>query len=146
MDIRVAREEDKPLVYALRMEVFVKEQGVPPELEMDGDDRIALHMIAEEQGEAIGCARILLHGASAHMGRIAVKRVRRGEGIGSRVVRFAIEQCRERGCTHIDLGAQLHAVSFYESLGFQTHGEPFMEAGIVHIAMTMELKQVRSES
>ncbi len=137
MNIRIATEAELASVYALRLEVFVDEQQVPPELELDEDDRRAWHILAEEKGVTVGCARILFDQGSAHLGRIAVKRTMRAQGIGSAVVRYAIALCRQRGCTEIGLHAQLHAVGFYEALGFRSHGEPFTEAGIAHIAMTL---------
>ncbi len=141
MNIRIAADGEREAVFALRMEVFVDEQGVSPEIELDAEDARAIHILAEEEGVVLGCARILLHGKDAHLGRIAVKKAYRDRGIGSAVVRFAIGLCRERGCTHIGLGAQMHAVGFYESLGFRPYGQPFEEAGILHIAMAMDAEE-----
>ncbi len=135
MSIHIAAKEDMPAVFALRFEVFVDEQQVPPEIELDAEDATAVHIIAEENGEAIGCARVLRHGDSAHIGRLAVKKSRRGQGIGASVCRYAIDICRKAGCKHIGLNSQLHAAGFYEKLGFRRHGRIFMEAGIEHIAM-----------
>ncbi len=142
MNIHIANEEEKKLVFALRFEVFVDEQKVSPEIELDSEDAHALHIIAEEDGIAIGCARIILDGKSAHIGRIAVKRSRRGEGVGSRVCRFIIGYCRSLGCSRIWLNSQLHAVDFYEKLGFKAKGETFFEAGIEHIEMEILLENV----
>ncbi len=140
MNIRHAHDIDLPAVYALRFEVFVDEQHVPREIEIDDEDATALHIIAEENGVAVGCARILLHGdGSAHIGRLAVKKARRGEGIGAEVCRFCIEECRARGCTVIRLHGQLQAAGFYEKLGFLPRGEVFLEAGIEHKEMVMQL-------
>ncbi len=135
MNIRIATEKDKQLVFALRFEVFVDEQNVPPEIELDDEDAHALHIIAEENGIAVGCARVILSGNDVHIGRLAVKRSYRGQGIGSAVCRFIIDYCRKQGYIHIWLNSQLQAVGFYSRLGFESQGEIFMEAGIEHIKM-----------
>ncbi len=136
MTIHPARLSDMPAVYAIRFEVFVDEQHVPPEIELDAEDATALHVIAEDENAAVGCARILFHeDGSAHIGRLAVKQARRGEGIGAAICRFCIGACRARGCTVIRIHAQLQAAGFYEKLGFSPVGKPFFEAGIEHIEM-----------
>ncbi len=140
MTIRRATEGDMPRVFALRFEVFVDEQKVPREIELDAEDDTARHIIAEDGDTAVGCARILFHGdGSAHIGRLAVKKARRGEGIGAAICRFCIEECRAAGCTGIRLHGQLQAAGFYEKLGFTPHGEIFWEAGIEHREMVMHL-------
>ncbi len=141
MKIRIAAEQDMAAVYALRFEVFVYEQSVPPEIELDEEDPHAIHILAEEDGEVIGCGRILLHGNDAHIGRLAVKKCRRGQGVGRAVCDFAIDICRKEGIAHIRLNAQLQAVGFYEKLGFGQQGTPFMEAGIEHIAMALSIEK-----
>ncbi len=135
MKIRIATEQEQQQVFALRMEVFVKEQRVPPEIELDQEDAHALHLMAEENGLTVGCARILHHGKEAHIGRLAVKQTYRGKGIGAALCRFAIDHCRALGCQSIWLNSQRHAVGFYEKLGFSPVGETFWEAGIPHIRM-----------
>lgn len=140
MRIRVAEKEDRAAVFALRFEVFVKEQNVPPELELDGEDDIALHIMAEENGAVVGCARVILSENDAHIGRLAVKKAYRGKGVGSEICRFILDLCRARGIAHIWLGAQLHAVGFYEKLGFLPRGGIFMDAGIEHIKMEISVQ------
>ncbi len=135
MEIRIANEKDMPKVFGLRLEVFVEEQNVPREIELDDEDDIASHFIADENGLAVGCARVIVNGNDAHLGRIAVKKTHRGQGIGAAICRYAINYCKERGCTRIWIHAQLHAAGFYEKLGFSPLGEIFMEAGIEHIEM-----------
>jgi predicted GNAT family N-acyltransferase len=135
MEIRIASANDIKNVYALRNEVFVNEQNVPPEIEIDEEDKHATHIIAEENGVTVGCARILFGDDGGHVGRLAVKRSERGRGIGGEICRFIISLCRERGYKRIWLNSQLHAVGFYEKLGFSPCGETFFEAGIEHIEM-----------
>ncbi len=135
MTIHIAEKEEKQAVFALRTEVFVDEQHVPPELELDAEDAHALHIIAQEDGVTIGCARVILSERDAHIGRLAVKKSHRGNGVGSAICRFIIDTCHKRGYTRIWLNSQLRAVGFYEKLGFSPKGEVFTEAGIEHIEM-----------
>ncbi|MBE6583019.1 MAG: GNAT family N-acetyltransferase [Ruminococcaceae bacterium] len=137
MEIRIAKKSDIEKVYALRHEVFVNEQNVPPEIEIDEEDDHATHIIAVENGTAVGCARVLFGEDGGHIGRLAVKKNERGRGIGKEICRFIIEICRERGYKRVWLNSQLHAVGFYEKLGFSRRGETFFEAGIEHIEMEL---------
>lgn len=139
MQIHIANTSEKEKVFALRFEVFVDEQNVPPEIEIDEKDDNAIHIIAEEEGVTVGCARAVLSENSAYIGRIAVKKNLRGRHIGIQICRFVIDYCEEQGCKYIWLNAQVQAQGFYEKLGFKSEGEPFMEAGIEHIKMSMEI-------
>ena len=138
MKIYISAEEEKHRAFELRFEVFVHEQKVPPELELDEYDDCAVHAIAEANGVIIGCARAVIADNEAHIGRVAVKKGHRGSGVGSSVCRFLMDYCRARGCTYFWLDSQLGAVGFYETLGFKKQGETFMDAGIEHIRMTNE--------
>ncbi len=137
MEIRIATKDDLEKVFALRTEVFVGEQHVPPDIEFDNKDGKAIHFIALLEGVAVGCARILTEDGSAHIGRLAVKKSYRNKGVGSSICKFVINYCRLNGYDKIWLNSQLHAVKFYERLGFETHGEPFFEAWIEHIKMIL---------
>ncbi len=139
MEIKIATEQDREAVFALRVEVFVREQNVPPEIELDQEDAHALHFIAKEDGIAVGCARVIRDGDDAHIGRLAVKKSHRGRGIGRDICRFIIEDCKGKGCTRVWLNSQLHAVGFYQKLGFLPTGSPFFEAGIEHVTMELSL-------
>ncbi len=143
MTIRSATPQDIPAIYALRFEVFVDEQHVPPEEELDALDATACHYVAEENGEIIGCARLLVEGDSphthAHIGRLAVRKSCRGRGIGAAICRYIIRECCARGCEMIWLNAQTQALGFYKKLGFNAMGEIFLDAGIQHKRMEMIL-------
>ncbi len=140
MTVRIANPTDIPAVYALRFEVFVDEQEVPPEIEIDAEDATALHIIAEDPetpGVAIGCARVLFHGDTIHIGRLAVKKSRRREGVGAAICRFILANCIPASpqSLRICLNAQIQAAGFYQKQGFRPCGDHFMEAGIEHVAM-----------
>ncbi len=138
LNIRIAEKNDKEAVFALRFEVFVDEQNVPREIELDCEDADAVHIIAEKNGIAVGCARVILSDAEAHIGRLAVKKAYRSSGIGSKICKFIINSCNEQGIRDIWLNSQLRAVSFYKKLGFVPHGDIFVEAGIEHVKMIYE--------
>ena len=121
----------------VRREVFVVEQEVPIELELDGADFECRHLLAfDSEGRPIGTARMQVDG---HIGRIAVVKSWRRRSVGSRLVEALVESAREAGLTSVDLGSQVHALGFYRKLGFEPQGDVFMEAGIPHQAMLRRL-------
>ena len=120
----------------IRRIVFIDEQQVPQEEEWDGLDTECLHFLATLNGEPVGTARLLPDG---HIGRVAVLSSARGTGIGYQLMEAAIKAAREAGHPHAALSAQLHALAFYERLGFVAHGDVFMDAGIPHREMTLFL-------
>jgi predicted GNAT family N-acyltransferase len=114
----------------IRATVFIEEQHVPPELEWDGLDHEALHLLASNaDGEALGCARILSGGV---IGRMAVLAPWRGRGVGMALLGKALQVCHERGWRNIRLSAQIHAITFYEKAGFVVCSDEYLDAGITH--------------
>ena len=128
-------------VYALRRDVFVVEQGVPEELEVDDDDRVATHLAALSDGRVIGTLRILLHQRSAKIGRMAVSATSRRKGIGRELMEFAAATASRCGAEEIILGAQLTACEFYKRLGYIEEGAVFNDAGIPHVMMRKKLQR-----
>jgi predicted GNAT family N-acyltransferase len=119
--------------YAVRYEVFVREQGVPEEIERDDQDSVSIHALAYGQdGQAVGTGRLLPDG---HIGRMAVLQRMRGQGIGAQLLRALVLRGGEQGHRILVLHAQTHARAFYEAHGFAAYGPEFSEAGIAHIAM-----------
>jgi predicted GNAT family N-acyltransferase len=125
--------------WTIRRRVFIEEQHVPEEIELDDDDAHALHALALEDGRAVGCGRMVAHADRVKIGRMAVLRERRGAGVGRAVLEFLIEQARRRGFRRAVLDAQLHAEGFYRQQGFVPIGEVFEEAGIPHRRMERAL-------
>jgi predicted GNAT family N-acyltransferase len=121
----------------IREAVFVAEQGVPREIELDDWDERCEHALAyDASGRPVGTGRLLPDG---HIGRMAVLRESRGQGVGGEVLEALIERARERGMRCVALNAQTHAAPFYARYGFIVAGETFMEAGIPHVAMERNL-------
>lgn len=123
----------------IREAVFVREQGVPPTLEMDGEDAHCDHALAvTEEGKAVGTGRLLPDG---HIGRMAVLKEWRGMGVGAQLLQALVEQARRRRHACVRLNAQAYATGFYRRYGFEVSGPEFMEAGIPHLAMQRDLSR-----
>jgi len=130
-------EADRSAIRAVRRAVFTEEQGIDEKLDFDGRDAECIHTLAlASNGEALGTARMLPDG---HIGRIAVLQAWRGRGIGTRLVEQLVAEAAGAGINEVYLHAQMQAVGFYERLGFEAHGEPFLEAGIEHVRMARRL-------
>lgn len=123
-------------ILAIRFEVFVHEQNVAPELEVDGLDPKCLHALAFEDENPIATGRLLEDG---HIGRVAVLKPYRNRGIGIAIMKTLIEAARERSLATVCLSSQTHAIAFYERLGFKAQGEIYLDAGIDHIDMVLPL-------
>jgi predicted GNAT family N-acyltransferase len=113
----------------IRIAVFVQEQRVPPELEMDEMDARCIHALAFEGERAVATGRLLPDG---HIGRMAVLKEFRGKGVGGTVLAKLMEAAKSRGDREVILSAQVHAVPFYQAYGFEVFGEVYEEAGIPH--------------
>lgn len=125
--------ELKDLAFPLRMEVFVREQQVPAELEHDDEDARATHaLVVSPDGVAVATGRLLANG---RIGRLAVARKNRGAGLGKAVLTKLVAHAKAGGVDNLWLHAQCDAQAFYERLGFVVDGEPFIEAGISHVLM-----------
>ena len=125
---------------AIRFEVFVDEQKVPAEIELDDMDAVCLHAVAyDEAGKAIGTGRLLPDG---HIGRMAVRQPGRGTGVGGAILTLLMDKARERGDAAVVLNAQTVAAPFYARHGFVQLGEVFEEAGIAHVEMRLVFQGV----
>ncbi|MGK5047451.1 GNAT family N-acetyltransferase [Janthinobacterium sp. GB4P2] len=121
---------------AIRFEVFVDEQKVPAEIELDDMDAVCLHAVAyDDTGNAIGTGRLLPDG---HIGRMAVRQPGRGTGVGGAILQLLMEKARERGDAAVVLNAQTVAAPFYARHGFVQQGDVFEEAAIAHVEMRLQ--------
>jgi tRNA(adenine34) deaminase len=121
--------DDAATLKAIRFEVFVEEQGVPAESEIDDNDPLSIHAIAWSDGQAAACGRLLPDG---HIGRMAVRKPWRGQGVGALVMEHLMERARQRGDRDVVLSAQTHAVGFYEKFGFVAEGDEYLDCDIPH--------------
>lgn len=135
----VTDETRMALARTIRFAVFVDEQRVPPEIELDEHDTIdaqALHVLARIDGEIVGTGRFYMRSdEGVQIGRMAVLRAHRGSGVGRAMLDALVAQARLRGCARVVLHAQTHAIGFYERAGFRKHGPEFDDAGIAHVEM-----------
>jgi predicted GNAT family N-acyltransferase len=127
-----AREHAAPI----RFTVFVEEQGVPREIELDDMDERSLHAVAFENHLPVGTGRLLPDG---HIGRMAVLKEWRGRGIGGLMLKQLVNEARQRGHKEVLLSAQVHATAFYRAHGFEEEGAQYMDAGIPHQDMRRRL-------
>ena len=123
----------------LRERVFCGEQGVSFEADQDGRDPEATHIVAIDEGAVIGTCRLLFRGQIARLGRLAVERGRRGDGVAAAILREADRVAGQAGADSIALHAQTYALALYSSAGYETYGPTFVEEGIEHVAMEKQL-------
>ncbi|MFQ6031004.1 MAG: GNAT family N-acetyltransferase [Dehalococcoidia bacterium] len=137
---RVETELDLEGAIAVRMRVFVVEQQIPAEEELDEADATATHAIALFQGQVIGTGRLIEHDAdTAQIGRMAVDQPWRRRGVGGMILQFLEQEARQQGMRRCLLHAQDYVKSFYAAQGYEEHGDIFLEVDIPHIEMRKEL-------
>jgi predicted GNAT family N-acyltransferase len=121
----------------IRAEVFVREQGIPMDLELDEADHDAIHALALNRlGMPLATGRLIRHAPGvSRLGRMAVIAPMRGSSVGRKVLDALLSTAAARGDHTVVLHAQLSAADFYRRLGFVEHGPHFEEAGIVHVEM-----------
>ena len=139
MTVPLALPGDMPAARDIRRVVFIEEQSVPEDIERDALDATALHLVALADGQPVGTARVLIAGGTGKIGRVAVLKPHRGTGLGQALIRFAMAEIRQAGGHTAKLGAQTHALGFYEALGFTAQGAEYLDAGIPHRDMTCPL-------
>ena len=116
----------------IREQVFIVEQKVPPELEVDEQDPLSRHVLLFSEATPVATGRLT---ADGHIGRVAVLRSHRHQGYGTQIILKLEQLARVAGLKKVGLAAQLQALSFYENLGYHAVSEIFMDAGIEHRQM-----------
>jgi predicted GNAT family N-acyltransferase/RimJ/RimL family protein N-acetyltransferase len=143
LDVRLATEADLPAAYAVRHQVFVVEQDVPPELERDEFDATAVHVVAYRDGTLVGTGRMRIEDGIGIVGRMAVLAEGRGQGTGAVMLRVLEDAGTDAGLAAVELHAQVHAEGFYARAGYRRVGDVYDEAGIDHVTMRKPLPVVR---
>ena len=139
---------DRQACYALRRAVFVAEQGVPLELEIESDEQEdhCTHLLVRDddrdddrgRGAVVATARLkVLDGGEAKAQRVAVVASARGKGAGAAVMHALHDEAWRRGCTRVVLSAQVTAIPFYERLGYVAVGPVYDDAGLPHRDMSL---------
>ncbi|UMT76558.1 GNAT family N-acetyltransferase [Staphylococcus roterodami] len=127
--------------FAIRKKVFVEEQGVPEENEIDDYESISIHLIGYAQdNQPIATARIRpIDEKVVKIERVAVIKSYRGAGIGRKLMQAVDSLAKDEGYENATMHAQCHAIPFYESLNFKKRGNIFLEEGIEHVEMMKKL-------
>lgn len=134
--VRRASSSQREAALALRHRVFCVEQGVPEELERDGRDHDALHLVAlDAEGVVVGTCRLLRHGDAMLLQRMAVAPEARGLGVGALMLDAAHAEAAAAGARAVELHAQVAVRGFYARAGYAAQGPEFDEAGIPHVVM-----------
>jgi predicted GNAT family N-acyltransferase len=132
-----ANDADRDACSAVREQVFIVEQQVPPDDEWDAFDATSRHVLARDAaGKPIGTGRLTPDGM---IGRMAVLHDWRGKQVGAAILGTLLEQARALAYAAIELHAQVQAVPFYEKSGFATYGDEFVECDIKHVHMRLQL-------
>lgn len=131
----VKNKKELENVFKIRHIVFIKEQNVPENIEIDKFDKSAKHMIVLYKNKPIGCARIRFIGSKAKLERIAVLKSYRGKGFGKMIVNYMVNYCKNKNVKKIIMNSQYYLKDYYKKFGFKPRGKTFVEAGIKHIEM-----------
>lgn len=137
--------EEITAIQTIRRQVFQEEQGVAPELEFDGRDEAAIHLLAYLGDRAVGTVRIrFLDPTTAKIERLAVLSVARGQGIGKKLMEYASAIAEQNNCEKIIIHAQAYIKELHKTLGFEQVGDEFDEAGIAHVKMIKTIRHSKN--
>lgn len=140
INVQIITSDDVAKAFTIRQKVFVEEQKVPEELEIDEFENESIHFLAYVNGEAVGTARMRWQdNRTAKAERVAVLAHYRGTGVGRELMQAIENEAKHQKATAVQLNAQIQAQPFYERLGYKAYGDIFLDAGIEHIAMKKEL-------
>lgn len=140
MEVRIAEtEEELRDAYFVRRVVFIEEQQVPEEIEVDEHEKDAVHFVAYDGGEPVGAGRLRFFEEYGKAERVAVLPNSRKKGVGERIMKKMEERAAAKGKLLLKLNAQSHAEPFYSKIGYEVCSDVFYEAGIPHVAMEKKL-------
>jgi len=140
--------EEREQCFAVRLKVFVEEQKVPPEYEIDEYDKTALHFLARHGEKPVGAARVVFkdEGKTAKIGRVAVLKQARGLGVGLALMRAIETDAEVKATAKFFLESQTHAIPFYERLGYAAYGDEYLDCNIPHRFMSKENPSTRTSA
>ena len=142
IDIKFTQNDREMLsCLSLRRTVFIEEQNVPENKEVDGDDLNCDHILLTISDDPVGAARLKYYDNFVKVQRVCVLKNYRGQGIGSNIINFIIKHIEKNDIRNsVRLGSQIHALEFYKGLGFVEFGEEYLDAGILHKDMEYQIK------
>ena len=123
----------------VRIPVFVEEQNIPEDHEVDKNDKISYHAVLYDDNIPVACGRLYYTDNVAHIGRVAVLKQHRRKGYATAVCRKLIDVAVSHNINDITLDAQKYVVELYEKLGFKVVGEEFLDENIPHFKMVMKI-------
>ncbi|MFW2544324.1 GNAT family N-acetyltransferase [Primorskyibacter sp. 2E107] len=136
MTLQVEEAENRQDCFDIRRTVFIEEQGFSEEDEWDDLDATSIHLLISDGGRPLATARLLVQDGVGKIGRICVLKEGRGKGLGAMLVRYGLEHFRDDpDVTLVKLGAQVHALGFYEKLGFTAFGPEYLDGTVPHREM-----------
>ncbi|QKY68630.1 GNAT family N-acetyltransferase [Lentibacillus sp. CBA3610] len=137
---KVETPKEKEEAVGVRTTVFVDEQNVPPDIEIDAFDDQAIHLIGYENDLPIAASRIRFVDHYGKLERICVLKELRGKSRGSEMIKAMENIIKNAGYSLAKLNAQTHAINFYQRLGYSVVSDEFMDAGIPHVTMNKQLE------
>lgn len=135
MDMFFTDDKTISLAFDIRRQVFMKEQNIPENIEIDGSDKYAKNMVLTLDNKPIGTGRLIEIDDKMYIGRVAVLKEYRQKGYATKIIKFLLDEAKNMGYTQVFIHSQSYAKGFYEKLGFKAFGEEFLEANIPHIHM-----------
>lgn len=136
MEVRIVKtEQELADAFEVRRTVFVGEQNVPEEEEIDQHESEAVHFVLYSEGTAAGAGRFRILDGIGKVERICVLKESRNSGAGVAVMNKIEDYAKSQGISSLKLNAQTHAIPFYSRLGYETVSEEFLDAGIPHKTM-----------
>ncbi len=140
MNIKIiTSEKDRQDVYAVRKTVFVDEQNVPIEEEVDDHENSSTHFLCTINHQAIGAGRLRFENDYGKLERICILKDFRGNSYGQQLIKEMEKEIQRQGYRNAKLSSQTHAIAFYENLGYQAISDVYMDAGIPHVMMKKSL-------
>lgn len=137
--IEATTKKEKLDAFSVRNRVFIEEQGINPKIEYDQYDQNAIHLVGYLNEQPIAAARIRLITEQGKIQRVAILKPFRKQGYGKKLMLASEKIISQHGLQSLHLNAQIHAIPFYEAIGFEINSHPFYEAGIEHVSMNKML-------
>jgi len=137
--IVVETQEEMDDAFQVRMKVFVEEQKVPPEEEIDDNEKTSIHFVGYEAGTPAAASRLRFTSEYGKLERICILKEHRGKHYGQKIIKVMEDKIIAKGYKKAKLNAQTHAEGFYSHLGYRTVSGEFMDAGIPHVTMVKDL-------
>lgn len=137
--IQAVSESEMDQVFKVRKIVFVEEQRVPLDREIDAFEKESTHFLGREGHQPIGASRLRITGNQGKLERICILSDYRGQSLGKQMIYHMEQSLKDQNITKAKLNAQTHAISFYERLGYEVVSDEFIDAGIPHQTMIKKL-------